>query len=688
MRARRVANDYGGTMSRILETFIACYHERFLKQTPTFDATLLGFLKKLQYVLLDESHLPSAQLTYALEQLQIRSEEPMKVAITGQFSSGKSTFLNALLAKNILPTGITPVTSKVNYIRYGDAFKIRVHYKDGRDEYHDIATIARFTDQRENVEDIAYLVLYAPLNILKDIVFVDTPGLNSQAASDTQTTEKVLREVDGIIWLTLIDNAGKMSELHVLEAYLGKYQNKSLCVLNQKDKFTEEQVSQTEEYVKTAFKEFFSDVIPISARQALESRSHDKKVMMQERLDAFMQSLHVKLEKSGDKLDFAQIEQDFKAYEASLDAILQSDLGANLELLKASNIDKVLDFIRNEIQPKATQSKEFAIKKEIEEITDKLIAQHELFIAIYDQLLNEILRFESEATALFTDLKGKFSHDLKSAFMRIEQIIDTIADAIYNQVTREKKVRYEAQKEGFFSKRIAYAPFEYLAPKINSDLIYKNLFYDDNVIGKMFKQYVRSLGAIQNEVNDKNRLVYRSLEHGILKWQAPYEIIRKSEALHSDIEFANLRRFASKVYETILKPFNDEIADSYAKISSEFNHLSSAVSFNYQNATEVCVAFLENKIEKSLKLYEENPTKFSLYQPKIDEIKERLRTAFHLYELENMMNTRHTFLSKDYDRLIVHFQEIKDEKVAFIEEKKTRHSKFIEQITVLVNEIA
>ncbi|NCB53856.1 MAG: dynamin, partial [Epsilonproteobacteria bacterium] len=123
-------------MSRILETFIACYHERFLKQTPTFDATLLGFLKKLQYVLLDESHLPSAQLTYALEQLQIRSEEPMKVAITGQFSSGKSTFLNALLAKNILPTGITPVTSKVNYIRYGDAFKIRVHYKDGRDEYH------------------------------------------------------------------------------------------------------------------------------------------------------------------------------------------------------------------------------------------------------------------------------------------------------------------------------------------------------------------------------------------------------------------------------------------------------------------------------------------------------------------------------------------------------------------------
>ncbi len=671
----------------LLENFIASFKAEFLKVTPTFDATLLGALKKIQYILLDDKHSPSTQLKEALYRLQMRSEEPMKVAITGQFSSGKSTFLNALLAKSILPTGITPVTSKVNYIRYGDAFKIRVRYKDGRDEYHDISSIASFTDQREHVEDIAYLVLYAPLNILKDIVFVDTPGLNSQAASDTQTTEKVLKEVDGIIWLTLIDNAGKMSELQVLEEYLGKYQNKSLCVLNQKDKFTPTQVEETTTYVKTAFKEFFSDVIPISARQALESRSHDKKVMMEERLELFMHELHVKLQNSGEKIDFKAIDHEFKAYQKELDAILEGDLSSNIQLLEDSNIDKVLTFIRQEIQPKATQAKEFAISKEIKDIASKLIAQHQLFLTIYDELLDEIVRFEMQSKGLFTDLKSKFSHDLKSAFMRIEQIIETISDAIYNQMTTQKQVRYEAQKKSFLSKETHYLPFEYQAPKINSDVIYKSLFYEDNLIGKMFKQYVRNLSAIQNEVNEKNRLVYKSLEQGILKWQAPYEVIRKSEELHSDIEFANMRRFASKVYENILKPFNDEIADSYAKISSEFNHLSSAVSFNYQNATEVCVAFLENKIEKSVKLYEENPTKFSLYQPKIDEIQERLRTSFHLYELENMMNTRHTFLSKDYDRLISQFAALKEEKVQFIEERKARHHKIIEQIEALVKEV-
>ena len=671
----------------LLEDFTLAYKEHFLKVVPRFDATLLGYLKKIRYTLLDATHLPSVQLKEALDQLQMRAEEPMKVAITGQFSSGKSTFLNALLAKSILPTGITPVTSKVNYIRYGDAFKIRVRYKDGRDEYHDISTIAGFTDQREHVEDIAYLVLYAPLNILKDIVFVDTPGLNSQAQSDTRTTERVLKEVDGIIWLTLIDNAGKMSELQVLEEYLGKYQNKSLCVLNQKDKFSPEQVEETTTYVKTAFKEFFSDVIPISARQALESRSHDKKAMMDETLEELMQNLHVKLQNDGDHVDFSAVETALKTYQHDLDTILAADLSENLKLLEESNIDKVLGFILSEIQPKATQAKEFAIKKEIEAITTLLIAQHTELNAIYDELLQEIVRFEKEAKGLFAEFKEKFSHDLKNAFMRIEQIIDTIADAIYNEITTEKKVRYEAQKAGLFSKQTCYVPFEYQAPKINSDIIYKSLFYEDNLIGKMFKQYVRSLSAIQNEVNEKNRLIYRSLEEGVLKWQTPYEVIRKKEELHSDIEFANMRRFASKVYENVLKPFNDEIADSYAKVSSEFNHLSSAVSFNYQNATEVCVAFLENKIEKSVKLYEDNPTKFSLYHPKIDEIKERLRTSFHLYELENMMNTRNTFLNKDYDRLISQFTVIKEQKVAFLEEKKARHECLIETIVALKNEV-
>lgn len=671
----------------LLNQFIAEYKECFHKVVPTFDETLLGSLKKVRYTLLDEKFSPSIELKNALDRLQIRVEEPMKVAITGQFSSGKSTFLNALLAKNILPTGITPVTSKVNYIRYGDTFRIRVRYLDGRDEYHDISTISAFTDQREKVEDIAYLTLYAPLDILKDVVFVDTPGLNSQAASDTQTTQKVLKEVDGIIWLSLIDNAGKMSELKVLEEYLGEYQNKSLCVLNQKDKFSPEQIEETTAYVRSAFGEFFSEVIPISAKQALESRSHDKKIVMETAMENLLERLHVTLQNHTDTLDQKTILEMLNHYQDQIDELKQSDLSANLALLEASNITKVLDFIQEEIRPKAVQSKEFAIKKEIRHIGHSLIAQHRFFIALYDELLTHIVQFEAEEKERLSRLKRTFSDDLKKAFMRILEIIETISDAIFQEISKVKRVRYEAQTSGFLTKRVLFEPFTYEAPKINSDTIYKSLFYEENIIGKMFKQYVKNLALIQEEVNQNNLLVYQALEKRVLKWQAPYEIIRKSEAIHSDIEFANIRKFASKAYETILKAFHDEIANSYAKISSEFNHLSSAVSFNYQNATEVCVAFLENKMEKSRALYEENPTKFSLYHPRREEIQERLRTSFHLYELENMMNTNHTFLSKDYERLMENFSALTQEKVSFLEKRKERHWRTIRTIEQLLEEV-
>jgi len=664
----------------ILDNFIAQYKENFIDETPLFDESLLGLVKKTKFTFLDDKMSASKELIEKLDTLLVRAKEPMRVAITGQFSSGKSTFLNALLSKNILPTGITPVTSKVNYIKYGDELKIKIRYKDGREEYQAVENIANFTDQRGKVEEIEYLTLYVPLELLKTVEFVDTPGLNSQAMVDTTTTQKVLKEVDGIIWLSLIDNAGKLSEANVLKEYLNEYQNKSLCVLNQKDKFSQDQVNQTTKYVKKSFAEFFSEVIPISAKQALESRSHDKNILIDEELKEFLSTL----EKEIKFHNLKDIKKVYSSYQSRVDSILNSDLRKNIDLLEESNIEKVLEFINSKIRPIANSSKDFAIKKEIKNISISLVRQHKLLLKIYAELSNELTLFEEEANKKFEELKVRFTKKLKDAYSKIEDIIDTIANDIYNHIDTSTRVRYAKHKTGFLKNKTMYEEVTYKAAKIDSDLVYKHLFYDDDVVGKMFKKYVRSLKDIQDEVNQNNALVYEMLKKNIRKWQNPYEFIRKSEELHSDIEFANMRKFASKAYENILRPFSDEIHSSYAQISSQFNHLSSAVSFNYQNATQVCVSFLEKKIAQSIKLYEENPTKFSLYQPKIEEIKERLKISFHLYELQNMMNTNNTFLNKNYDRLIDEFKNINEDRKQFIQKREERHHKTIEILKSII----
>ena len=176
----------------ILEDFVLEFKDVFVEKEIIYEDGLLGDIRKVQIKLLDEKFLPSRQLERILNKQIRRARYPMEVAITGQFSSGKSTFLNALLSKNILPTGITPVTSKVNFINYGEEYKLKITYYSGAQEYAPIESISDFTDQREHeMKDIKYLTLYAPMDILKEISFVDTPGLNSQSQSDTDITKKV-----------------------------------------------------------------------------------------------------------------------------------------------------------------------------------------------------------------------------------------------------------------------------------------------------------------------------------------------------------------------------------------------------------------------------------------------------------------------------------------------------------------
>jgi GTPase Era involved in 16S rRNA processing len=601
--------------------------ELFIEQFPALEAKqserstgLLRTLGEVEEALTQPSMYASEQLKSALKRLKIRAEEPMKVAITGQFSSGKSTFLNALLGKNILPTGITPVTSKVNYIRYGDEFRVIAHFLDGREAIYAPENLSQLTDQRhDEASEIDYLTLYAPLALLRDIIFVDTPGLNSQSFSDTAATEAVLKEVDGIIWLSLIDNAGKQSEAEALERYMQGFADKSLCVLNQKDKFTPEQVAQTTSYVQSAFADYFASVIPISAKQAAEARDTDTKAR------------------------------------------------------EESNIESVMEFIYREIQPKASESKEYAISRDARALIAEILAQEEQLIGIYDELLGAVRSLTQEARERFGTLGASFSARIGDAYLKIEEIIERICHEILAHKSTETRVRYAPQKQ-LLGRKEFYVAHPYEAPKINSDEVYKKLFFDDDFIGKMFKQYLRHLDEIRDELNRQNLALYEALEARVLSWREPNEIRRKQRAVHSDIQFANLRRFASKSYENILRPYATALSLSYADVSSEFRHVSSCVKFNYQNATEVVIGFISQRVEKSAKLYEENPTQFTLYEPKFADIKERLRTAFHIYELENMMKNRN-FITRNYEKLGAEFERIEHERLSLIEEGKNEYVK-------------
>ncbi len=674
------------TKINILEAFVLEFQENFFEKEIVYEDGLLGDIKKVQTLLLDEKFLPSQQLERILNKQMRRARYPMEVAITGQFSSGKSTFLNALLSRNILPTGITPVTSKVNFINYGEEYKLKITYYSGAQEYAPIESIADFTDQREHeMKDIKYLTLYAPMDILKEISFVDTPGLNSQSQSDTDITKKVLKDVGGIIWLTLIDNAGKMSEAQVLEEYMELFKDKSLCVLNQKDKFTQEQINTTTKYVSEKFDKFFAKVVPISAKMALESRASSKDILLEDEHNALLAEIKKELlSKNID--DFNLSTPKIKEFKENIKKLETSDVTINTELLKESNIQEVIDFIQNTIRPQAQENKEYTIKRDLKGICDILIAEYKTIIGVYDSLVDLLEEGESDVLNQFETIHKKYSKDLFTIYNSLESIMDKIAHESYLNIKSKTSHRFHESK-GSFLTGDKIEKFEFTTYWIDADNIYKSLFYDDQTIDKMFKRSIKLLKNIEVNTDVAFRDVYENLKLKIDAWQEPYELIKKHREIASDSEFSNTRHFAAKVYENVLNSYHSAILENISAFRKKFAYFNGALSYSYIQTTQATIAYFEQQILESEELYKKEPTKFSIQHPRKEDIFAKLKTNFAFEKIEEFLTSKRNYLYKVVKYSKTQFTQINQDRIEFVKSKKEEYLCKVKELEKIKEEI-
>ncbi len=669
---------------KIIETFVKEYKDIHSKVTE-FGNSIDEQIKYAKSILTKSEFYPSQTLTSVLNKLSIRAKEPMKVAVTGQFSSGKSTFLNALISKDILPTGVTPVTSKVNFIKYGDEYKLEIHFNDGRVEFHPVQNLQNFTDQRHSIEDIKYLTLYIPHDTLKDITFVDTPGLNSQSIQDTKTTLNVLKDVDGIIWLTLIDNAGKLSEEKALNRLLKNSNIKSLCVLNQKDRFDEKDVNKTISYIKDKFTGFFDEVVAISAKSALNARKDDKQQMIQEKVKELSSAFEKELQQHLHE-DLSFFKKNFAEFKKEVDDILNIDFSKNLQLLEASNITRVIDFIDKEIRPYASRAKEKSIKKDLVEICNILTEQYKIIITVFDKLLAILTNYHKELDTYFNLPKQKYAKELYLIYSELEKIITLISNEIYSNLKTTTRYRYQEKKGSLLSKSsIEKIPYDF--PWFDSENIYKNLFYDDEKIEKLLKKVLKDLKESEQNAKKEIEHLYTKLENSVKSWQELYELTSKNREIASDREFANLRRFVSKVYENILKDFVLSYTDTISKLEHDFGYIQGALEFNYQNATKTTVAFFKRRIYESVSFFEEDPINFTIYKPGDKEITEQVKIHFSFSKLDNLIKSKRNFLYKSFEGLQQEFKKILSKKELFLQEKKDIYFRKIQTLDSLADKL-
>jgi small GTP-binding protein len=172
------------------------------------------------------------------------------LAVIGEFNSGKSAFVNAMLGGSYLTEGVTPTTSQIHIIAWGP-------------------------EQRAEQLEPYLQRLLLPIDWLKEINIVDTPGVNVVIQQHQDLTESFIPRADLVIFVTSADRPFSKSEREFL-SFVQEWGKKIIFVINKLDILqNEEGVNKVIDYVQEQAKELLGiapDIFPVSVRWAQEAK--------------------------------------------------------------------------------------------------------------------------------------------------------------------------------------------------------------------------------------------------------------------------------------------------------------------------------------------------------------------------------------------------------------------------------
>ncbi len=200
-------------------------------------------------------------------------DRPLLVAVMGEFNAGKSSFVNALCGDEVAPTGITPTTATINVLRYGDVAQARVVHHDGTTRAIPASAVAAFLTalRDDDARDVRMVEIFLPLEALRRVEIVDTPGLNSIRPEHERVARDFLRDADAIVWVFAVGQAAKATEKEALE--LAHAAGKRVVgVVNKIDRAEPAEVEAVVRHLSGALGELLDSVVPFSATRALAAR--------------------------------------------------------------------------------------------------------------------------------------------------------------------------------------------------------------------------------------------------------------------------------------------------------------------------------------------------------------------------------------------------------------------------------
>lgn len=208
--------------------------------------------------------------------------QALRILVIGEAKRGKSTLVNALLGRPVLPTGVRPLTAVATTVRYGEVDEVAVLFRDGTRRKVPLGALEGLVTEtgnpanRRGVAEVTVTVA-APL-LAGGMELVDTPGIGSVHAHNTAEGLAALDRMDVAVFVLTADPPISASE----REFLRQIRNKAVavfCVLNKMDRLEPDERVEALRFTRKVVCDELgagATIFPVSARAALAGRDADR----------------------------------------------------------------------------------------------------------------------------------------------------------------------------------------------------------------------------------------------------------------------------------------------------------------------------------------------------------------------------------------------------------------------------
>lgn len=385
-------------------------------------------------------------------------QNPLKAVVLGEVKAGKSTLINSLIQKEVAYTNVVEATAAIVEVKYNKTENIFIKFKnDEKRKINSLVELNKLMDEKRNNQEffskIELISISTNTERLKKITIVDTPGLNTITAENTERTEDYIKNADVVLWVINAHNLGQSDVIDKLEEIM-EYGKTIIGIVNRIDEIDGDE-DEILEYVQEEMGYIFDEIFTTSAKKAW---------------DGFIQNDNRKIEESN-------INNLYKFIIDNIESNSEEFQMESVEKSTISQLDKDLYVHKN------TKNKLDTMLNKIDEDLKSLNAFNNNLKQITENKMNDWLNgefFKDEKNILLTcDNKDEYSKILKqyTGSQYIEQIINTQ----YNKMGKYIMDEWQKRSQQFIERKIDNVDFS-ISADIPENTNALQLTSDDEIV--------------------------------------------------------------------------------------------------------------------------------------------------------------------------------------------------------------